>query len=51
MGNTVKTQLETIARFKAAKERKQVIVEELKKELSESYEKRTGKKLTSFFML
>lgn len=39
------------ARFKEAKERKRVIVEELKEELTESYEQRTGKKPTSFFVL
>lgn len=51
MKTTVRTRPEAIARFKAAKERKRVIVEELKKELSERYEKRTGQKPTSFFVL
>ncbi|WP_262279990.1 hypothetical protein [Hallella absiana] len=51
MENTVRTRPEAIARFKAAKERKRIVVEELKKELSESFEKRTGKKPTSFFVL
>ena len=37
--------------FASYKERKRIVVEELKKELSESYEKRTGKKPTYFFEL
>jgi hypothetical protein len=51
MNDIVRTRPEAIARFKAAKDRKRIVVEELKKELSESYEKRTGKKPTSFFVL
>ena len=43
--------LEAIEKLKNAKERKKSIVEELKKELTESFEKRTGEKPTSFFVL
>jgi len=40
-----------LARFEAARQRKREVTDELKKELEESYEKRTGKKPTSFFVL
>lgn len=51
METIVRTRPEALARFKAAKERKRVVVEELKKELTDRYEKRTGQKPTSFFVL
>lgn len=51
MEATIQTRPDAIARFKAAKERKRKVVEELKEELTESYEKRTGKAPTSFFVL
>lgn len=51
METIMRTRPEAIARFKAARERKRAVVEELKKELTESCEKRTGKKPTSFFVL
>lgn len=40
-----KTKEEVLARFKQAKERKHIAVEQIKIELSEEHEKRTGQKL------
>ncbi|MDD6552692.1 MAG: hypothetical protein PUF37_03770 [Prevotellaceae bacterium] len=51
METTNHTKEEAFKRFKEARDRKRLVVEELKKELSESCEKRTGKKPTSFFVL
>ena len=46
-----KAKPEAIARFKAAIERKRQIAAELEKEMTEEYEKQTGKKVKSFFVL
>jgi ribosomal protein S21 len=51
METTMHTREEALKRFKEARERKRIVVEELKQELSESCERRTGKKPTSFFVL
>jgi vacuolar-type H+-ATPase subunit H len=51
MVSTVKAKPEAIARFKAAIERKRQIAAELEKEMTEEYEKQTGKKVKSFFVL
>lgn len=40
-----KTREEALARFHQAKERKRIAVEQIKKELAEEHEKRTGQKL------
>lgn len=51
MGTTIETRPEAMARFKAAIARKRQIAAELEKEMSEEYEKETGKKAKSFFVL
>lgn len=51
METTIKTRPDAIARFKAAVARKRQIAAELEKEMSDEYEKETGKKVKSFFVL
>lgn len=51
MEATLDKKKEAMARFKTALNRKRQIATELEKEMSEEYEKATGKKIKSFFVL
>lgn len=51
MEATLDKRQDAMVRFKAALNRKRQIAAELEKEMSEEYEKETGKKIKSFFVL
>lgn len=47
----IRTREEFLQKFEAAKQKKRDMVAKMKEEMTIEYEKRTGKKPTSFFVL